>query len=87
MDIKAGTETAFQSVLEVAGFNYHSQYYDRNHEMHPDQPMIGSETSSDYSDRSIYENDLDVKKYVSAYDKNYPRWGATAENAWCSIAH
>jgi len=47
--------------------------------------MIGSETASTVSDRGIYANDAKAA-YVSAYDVNYPGWGATAEGAWQPIA-
>jgi len=86
MNVAPGVSKEFQAMLDVMGFNYHHTGYDLNHRAHPDQPMIGSETSSDYSDRSIYANDPYVKKYVSAYDVNFPAWGATAEDAWCAIS-
>eukprot|EP00441_Pelagodinium_beii_P016256 CAMPEP_0197657344 /NCGR_PEP_ID=MMETSP1338-20131121/44569_1 /TAXON_ID=43686 ORGANISM="Pelagodinium beii, Strain RCC1491" /NCGR_SAMPLE_ID=MMETSP1338 /ASSEMBLY_ACC=CAM_ASM_000754 /LENGTH=893 /DNA_ID=CAMNT_0043233691 /DNA_START=38 /DNA_END=2719 /DNA_ORIENTATION=+ len=84
--MNGGYGTAFQDTLDVMGVNYHHQLYDDLHKHFPDQPMIGSETSSDYSDRSIYKNDNQKRMHVSAYDVNYPAWGATAEDAWCSIA-
>jgi len=83
--MNGGYGDAFQDVLDVMGVNYHIGNYDSIHKGHPNQPMIGSETSSDYSDRSIYSNDK-VNNYVSAYDVNYPGWGNTAEDAWDAIA-
>jgi beta-galactosidase len=83
--MNGGYGSGFQDVLDVMGVNYHIGSYDSIHKSHPNQPMIGSETSSDYSDRSIYSNDK-VNNYVSAYDVNYPGWGNTAEDAWDAIA-
>eukprot|EP00971_Amphidinium_carterae_P090958 1800275-Amphidinium_carterae.1 len=57
MNVEPGISKEFQAELDVMGFNYHHTGYDVNHRAHPDQPMIASETSSDFSDRSIYTND------------------------------
>lgn len=84
--MNGGYGSAFQDVLDVMGVNYHIGKYDDIHQSHPNQPMIGSETSSDYSDRYIYENDSTDRMYVSSYDVNHPGWGNTAEDAWCAIA-
>eukprot|EP01065_Artemidia_motanka_P025116 TRINITY_DN2_c0_g1_i3.p1 TRINITY_DN2_c0_g1~~TRINITY_DN2_c0_g1_i3.p1 ORF type:complete len:808 (+),score=252.48 TRINITY_DN2_c0_g1_i3:52-2475(+) len=83
--MNGGYSGSFPAVLDVMGFNYNIGQYDGWHKKHPDQPIIGSETSSDYSDRSIYANDK-TKSYVSAYDVNWPGWGASAEEAWVNIA-
>merc|ERR1712137_273440 len=84
--MNGGYGSAFQDVLDVMGVNYHINQYDSTHAGHPNQPMIASETSSDYSDRYIYENDSTDRNYVSSYDVNHPGWGNTAEDAWCAIA-
>lgn len=84
--MNGGYGSAFQDVLDVMGVNYHIGKYDSIHSSNPNQPMIGSETSSDYSDRYIYENDKTDRMYVSSYDVNSPGWGNTAEDAWCAIA-
>ena len=72
------------ALLDVMGINYHIQNYDSFHNAHKTQPLIGSETSSDVSDRGVYANDV-KRAYVSAYDVNKPGWGNTAEDAWCAI--
>jgi len=82
--MNGGYTSDFTQVLDVMGINYHPSEYDTFHKQHSNQPMIGSETSSDYSDRSIYANDK-TRAYVSAYDVNHPSWGGTAENSWCPI--
>eukprot|EP01065_Artemidia_motanka_P025115 TRINITY_DN2_c0_g1_i2.p1 TRINITY_DN2_c0_g1~~TRINITY_DN2_c0_g1_i2.p1 ORF type:complete len:806 (+),score=288.60 TRINITY_DN2_c0_g1_i2:52-2469(+) len=80
-----GFTDGFPSTLDLVGINYRVWQYDAQHLLDPKQPIIGSETSSDYSDRSIYANDKD-KAYVSAYDVNWPKWGNSAEEAWVTIA-
>jgi beta-galactosidase len=82
--MNGGYDSAFAQVLDVVGINYHVTEYDPYHKAHPSQPMIGSETSSDVSDRSVYANNS-TAAYVSAYDVNKPGWGQTAEDAWCAI--
>jgi beta-galactosidase len=84
--MNGGYGSAFQDVLDVMGVNYHIGNYDSIHSGHPNQPMIGSETSSDYSDRFIYKNDKTDRMYVESYDTQHPGWGNTAEDAWCAIA-
>ena len=83
--VNSGYDGNFSRVLTLMGINYHPQLYGSYHLAHPQQPIIGSETSSAFSDRSVYENDT-RRGYVSAYDENYPAWGNSAEDAWCSIA-
>jgi len=84
--MNGGYGSKFQDVLDVMGVNYHIGNYDSIHSSHPNQPMIGSETSSDYSDRFVYENDKSDRKYVESYDTQHPGWGNTAEDAWCAVA-
>jgi len=69
------------TVVDVMGFNYNEPQIDGYRQKHPKQPLVGSETASTVSTRGIYANDKD-KGYVSAYDLNAPRWGATAEKWW-----
>lgn len=83
--MNGGYSDPFALVLDVTGINYNIGEYDSFHKAHPTQPMIGSETSSDVSDRGIYKNDPE-KAYVEAYDTQYPGWGNTAEDAWCAIS-
>ncbi|MGO9641249.1 MAG: beta-galactosidase GalA [Candidatus Acidiferrales bacterium] len=69
-------------VVDVQGFNYMSAgSIDQFHAAFPKQPSIGTEEASTLSTRGIYEDDKE-RGYVSAYDLNAPRWGATAEAWW-----
>jgi len=83
--MNGGWGSGLSYVIDIQGFNYAIGQYDGYHSSHPNQPMIGSETASTVSDRGIYANDPQAA-YVSAYDVNYPGWGATAEGAWQPIA-
>ncbi|HEV2695207.1 MAG TPA: beta-galactosidase GalA, partial [Verrucomicrobiae bacterium] len=67
----------FSSVMDVQGFNYiHRGDMDKFHESNPTIPCIGTEESSAYFTRGIYEN---TKTYRSAYEGNKPDYGTTAE--------
>jgi beta-galactosidase len=70
----------FSSVMDVQGFNYiHRGDMDKFHEANPTIPCIGTEESSAYYTRGIYEN---TKTYRSAYEGNKPDYGTTAEEWW-----
>jgi beta-galactosidase len=69
------------SVVDVRGVNYTERWrnaIDAYHHAHPDQPMWGTEESSAYCTRGIYQTDT-TNGYVTDYDVNYPYWGGTAE--------
>jgi len=66
-------------VVDVQGFNYEKNgSVDKFHADFPHQPTIGSEETSAFSTRGIYEKD-ELRGYISAYDVNAPRYGTTAE--------
>ena len=76
-DNKQGVSDA----LDIIGFNYQLQFPDGFHLAHPDKPVFGSETASAISTRGEYETDP-LRNIVSAYDRNQPGWGETAEQWW-----
>jgi beta-galactosidase len=73
--------SGFSSVLDVNGFNYQLGQQDSFHSGNPGWPIIGTETSSQVTDRGIYTNDT-VNGYVWGYDLNPVSWGETAEAWW-----
>ncbi len=73
--------SGFSSVLDVNGFNYQLGQQDTFHSGNPGWPIIGTETSSQITDRGIYTNDT-VNGYVWGYDLNPVSWGETAEAWW-----
>lgn len=68
-------------VLDVLGCNYFLDDIDAFHAQHPGQPMIGTETASTVCTRGIYAHD-EERRYVSAYDAEFPKWASTAERWW-----
>eukprot|EP00392_Amoebophrya_sp_AT5.2_P014239 g14384.t1 len=75
----------FLSLLDVIGINYHVHTYDTVRAIFPGKPMIVSEASSDYSTRGEYKTSAQ-KKYVSSFDTEFPPWGSTAEDSWCTVS-
>jgi beta-galactosidase len=73
--------SGFSSVLDVNGFNYQLGQQDTFHSNNPGWPIIGTETSSQITDRGIYTNDT-VNGYLWGYDLNPVSWGETAEAWW-----
>ena len=75
--------SGFSSVLDVNGFNYSLGSQDTEHANYPNEPIIGTETSSLVSDRSVYTNDTS-NGYVWGYDieSSGVGWGEPAEVWW-----
>jgi beta-galactosidase len=75
------------NVIDVMGFNYKRQAggVDRYREQHPNQPLISTEEASTLCTRGEYADDRE-KCFVSAYDRRFPGWGATAEDSWTFYA-
>ena len=67
------------AILDVQGFNYSIQEYDAFHEKFPDKPMVVTESGSTVGTRGIYTADPG-QGFVSAYDRNYLPWPATAND-------
>jgi len=70
--------------MDVMGFDYGPEMYDRWHAAAPEVPAISSETSSAYSDRGLVANDP-VAGHVRDYDTEHPGWGETSQVAWQNI--
>ena len=71
----------FHKGLDVMGFNYKPTQYNRFRQANPDQPVIGTETSSCVSTRGFYvfpvrnNNPADAADFqVSDYDLYAPAW-------------
>ena len=86
-------------VIDVQGFNYHPDTYDRVHREFPEKPLIATEIAAAVGTRGCYEHQpfsvpKDTARYegdpagcrVSAYDVNAPDWAETAEQAWQAVA-
>ncbi|HEX6965507.1 MAG TPA: beta-galactosidase GalA [Gemmatimonadaceae bacterium] len=79
MNFAYGTGLTFS--LDVQGINYQEGDIDALHRNFPKLPIMGTETASSLATRGIYANDAE-RGYMSAYDVNHPKWGATAEKWW-----
>ena len=72
--------------VDIYGQNYLVQNYTKFKKLNPNQPFVGSETSSTVSSRGEYyfpvTNNINDSKglfQVSSYDLYYPRWATTPE--------
>jgi beta-galactosidase len=79
--MSGGWGSGFSLVLDVTGFNYSLGSVDSYHSTYSTSNVIGTETSSQVTDRGIYTNDA-VNGYVWGYDLNPVGWGETAEVWW-----
>lgn len=76
--------TGANSVTDVRGWNYHvGPDMDAYHAAHPQQPNIGTETSSILTTRGIYVMDK-AHGYQTAYDDavNLPRGDTSTAESW-----
>ncbi len=75
--------------VDVRGFNYlhirRQDYLEKYHELHPKQPLIGSEEASCIYTRGETATDF-MKKTVTSYDEYVMSWGSTAEG-WLKYYH
>lgn len=71
--------------VDVVGFNYQIDLYDKFHAAHPDKPITSSEDTSAVMTRGEYATDMS-KHLLSSYDDVARPWGATHRAAWKAIA-
>jgi beta-galactosidase len=83
--LNGGHGSYLSKVLDLEGFNYSPNEYEKYHEAHPGHPMFGSETASTVTDRGEYADDK-VRGYVKAYDGSSMGYNQGAEGAWEPIA-
>jgi beta-galactosidase len=86
-------------VIDVQGFNYHPESYDKFHRELPNLPFIATEIAAAVGTRGCYDRQPftvtnDTARYqgnptlrqVAAYDVNAADWAQTAEVAWQAVA-
>jgi len=71
--------------VDVVGFNYQIEQYDKYHTAFPDKPLTSSEDTSAFSVRGEWASDKS-RNIVASYDDEAARWGATHNAAWKAIA-
>jgi beta-galactosidase len=72
--------------VDVVGFNYHVELYDKYHAAHPDKPLTSSEDTSAVMTRGEYLSDRKSRHVLAAYDDEFQPWGLTHRKAWKEIA-
>jgi beta-galactosidase len=85
--------------IDVQGFNYHPDTYDKLHRELPKKPFIATEIAAAVGTRGVYAREeftvpKDTARYegdpsrcqVAAYDVNAADWAETAEVAWKAVA-
>jgi len=71
--------------VDVVGFNYQIDLYDKFHLAHPDKPITSSEDTSAVMTRGEYTTDMS-RHLLSSYDDVARPWGATHRAAWKAIS-
>jgi beta-galactosidase len=71
--------------VDVVGFNYQQNIFDRFHAENPTKPITSSEDTSSFMTRGAYENDP-AKHVMASYDENPAEWGETHRESWKNIA-
>ncbi|MHC0441068.1 beta-galactosidase GalA [Flavobacterium sp. 3-210] len=71
--------------VDVVGFNYQMENYDKFHKEHPEMILTSSEDASAFMIRGNYVTDL-TKHTLDAYDTQKASWGATQRQNWKNIA-
>jgi beta-galactosidase len=71
--------------LDVVGFNYGMEDYDRFHAENPHTPMMSSEDGSAYMTRGAFATDM-TRHVLSSYDDEHASFGASFRHGWELIA-
>lgn len=79
------SEYNVSQAVDVGGFNYQINNYDRFHKLNPKLPLTSSEDGSAFMVRGEYVTDRS-KNLMDSYDTQHANWGATHRNAWRAIA-
>lgn len=76
------------NVVDIMGFNYLQYGYDAFHEIHPEIPVIGSETGSYMTTRGCVETKMEKGKrccYGRVMNENLYAWSDTPGGTWKKI--
>lgn len=71
--------------IEVMGFNYQTDQYDKFHALNPKLPSSSSEDTSAFMTRGAYRTDR-AAHVMSSMDTEAADWGATHRKSWAMIA-
>lgn len=70
--------------VDVVGFNYQLDQYDRFHAAHPDVPITSSEDTSAFMTRGAFVTN-EARHVKASYDEEPSSWGSTHRKAWAEI--
>jgi beta-galactosidase len=70
--------------VDLVGFNYKAEWYDRYHALHPDRPLTSTEDTSAVMTRGEWRTDTE-RNVLSSYDTEAPEWGLTHHESWRMI--
>ncbi|OAN67222.1 beta-galactosidase GalA [Sphingomonas sp. TDK1] len=73
------------SVVDVMGFNYYQDEYEKWHRLNPGRPSTSSEDTSAFETRGAFASDP-AKHVITSYDDEAAAWGNTHRRAWQLIA-
>ncbi|MBC7915626.1 MAG: DUF4982 domain-containing protein [Pyrinomonadaceae bacterium] len=79
------TDKNVSKAVDVVGFNYQIDSYDRFHKANPSMKLSSSEDVSGLAMRGEYKNDKS-KNLIESYDTQHPAWGVTHRAAWKAVA-
>lgn len=71
--------------VDVVGFNYKVDLYDRFHKENPTLCLTSSEDVSAFMTRGAYKTDT-AKHILDAYDTQFAQWGTSHRAGWKAIA-
>ena len=79
-------KSGFAQVMDVPGFNYHLDKYERNMEQLTTGFLLGSETASTVSSRGVYKFPVELSDYsqCASYSPNYDPVVAKTGDGQCS---
>lgn len=77
--------TSVTQAVDVVGFNYQAEGYDRFHALNPTKCVLSSEDTSAFMTRGEFFND-DARHIRASYDDDAAPWGATHRHGWRAIA-
>lgn len=79
--IGAVLDNGFAAALDIPGFNYKPQHYEKAYDKLPQRLILGSETASTVSSRGVYKFPVELKASAmyddhqsSSYDTEYCYW-------------
>jgi len=79
------TPTNASQALDVVGFNYTVDSYDRFHAEHPKLPLTSTEDTSAFMTRGEFTTDKS-RNLFGSYDLDAAKWGMTHRANWKAIA-